>query len=469
MVNVCDSCFILNFNIFLLTVIMIATHMNTHSLLDIIFSTTKAILRFLVKPFRWFKQTRRRNKVYTVLALVIFLPLLIGQISAYFAPPPYELQTAKIGTIEEVVVETGNINAGGRVDIYSTTTGIIEEVYVKNGEHVTVDQALFRVRSTATEPEKANAYAVYLNAVNNQKLAEQGREFADAQMWGAQKARLDAMETQKELIEDVNPNKYNDMEKRSVSASETRSEKDFRANEKKFKESGYAISAAQGQVNATWLAYQATQNAIIKATTNGTVANLSSENGDTVTAGASTGVMQSAGSTGSLGGGMPVLTIANLSSDYSIKVALNETDIPKIQEGQLANIILDAFPGKTFNGSVTHVDSIGTNSQGVITYNVLISIQNAPRGIKPGMTADVSIVVDKAEKVLTVPNSAVRPYKGGKAVRIPTADKKDFTFVPVEIGLKGETKTQIIKGLSEDQEVVTALANEKVERRGGLF
>lgn len=454
--------------------------MHNNPLIQRAKSLGKAILRIILKPFMWFKRTRRRNKVFTILALIILLPILIGQVSAMFAPPPYDLQKVGRGNIEEVVSETGNVNAGGRVDIYSTTTGVIEEVYVTNGEYVTVDQALFRVRSTATEPEKANAYATYLNAVNNQKLAEQGREFADAQMWGAQQSRIDAEYKQKNMNENPDPNtnpflkenRSNEANKWAIDVAEIQTEKTFRANEKKFKESNYSISAAQGQVNATWLAYQATQNSIVKATTNGTIANLSSEIGDNVSAGASAGLMSAAGGASaglSGGGGTPVLTIANLSSDYSIRVSLNETDIPKIQEGQSVSITLDAFPEKEFNGSVTHVDSIGTNTQGVITYKVLVSIHNAPAGIKPGMTADVSIVVDKAENVLAVPNSAVKPYKGGKAVRVPTADKKDFKYVPVEIGLKGETKTQIIKGIQEGQEVVTALANEKVDRKGGLF
>ncbi len=432
-------------------------------------SIGKAILGILLKPFRWFKRTRRRNKVFTILALIILLPIIIGQVSAMFAPPPYDLQKVTRENIEEVVSETGNVNAGGRVDIYSTTTGIIEEMYVANGEYVTVDQALFRVRSTATEPEKANAYATYLNAVNNQKLAEQGQEFNDAQMWAAQQQRLSAQKDKQKMIDRTDL--PNELDKFAMVAEETQTEKSFRANEKKFKESNYSISAAQGQVNATWLAYQATQNSIVKATTNGTIANLSSEIGDNVNAGASAGLMSAAGgaSAGLSGSAAPVLTIANLSSDYSIKISLNETDIPKIQEGQEASITLDAFPRRKFEGSVTQVDSIGTNTQGVITYNVLISIHNAPKGIKPGMTADVNIVVDKVEKVLAVPNSAVKPYKGGKAVRIPTADKKDFTYVPVEIGLKGEAKTQIIKGLQDGQEVVTALANEKVQRQGGGF
>ena len=103
------------------------------------------------------------------------------------------------------------------------------------------------------------------------------------------------------------------------------------------------------------------------------------------------------------------------------------------------------------------------------TYNVVVSIHDADSGIKPGMTADVDIEVDKANDVLSVPNSAVKPYKGGRAVRVIDPKTKELQYIPVQIGIKGESKTQIIKGISEGQEIVTALSNEQVKKQSGFF
>lgn len=435
-------------------------------------SLPKKVFRFVGKPFRWFKHTRRRNKVFTIIGLIIAGSIAGNAIAQATAKPPYQVEKAKYEDIIQVVSETGNINTSGRVDIYSTATGIIEEIYVQNGTEVKTGQELFSVRSTATDQQKATANAAYQGAVSAQKAAEQAKLSADAAMWTAQKARLDARENKR--VKDDHKDQYEDLQEQSIDAAAAQAEKNFTAAETTYKQADIAVTAAKANTAAAYLDYQATKNAIVKATTNGTVANLSLVQGDNVTAGSSGlsaaagagGAAAATGLTSGVSAGSPVLTIANLSSQYSIKLAVNEVDIPKVHEGQKAKIELDAFSGKTYRGTVTHVDAVGTNTQGVVTYNVLISIDNPDSNMKPGMTADADVEVDRQEHVLTVPNSAVKPYKGGKAVRIVEPGKKELKFIPVEIGLKGETRTQITKGISEGQEVVTALTNDQVERRG---
>lgn len=430
-------------------------------------SFLKRIMHLLLKPFAWFKRTRRRNKVFAIIVLIIVGSIIGTQIQNATAKPPYETQKAKVEDIVQLVSETGNVSTGGRVDVSSTATGVIEELYVQNGDTVELNQPLFKVRSTATEQEQATAYASYQSAVSAQKKAEQGKLAADSAMWSAQKLRLNAKEAKR--VKDDHKDDYEDLEEQSVDASAVQTEKDFTAAETAYKEADISVVAAKAQVTSTWLAYQATKNAVVKAPTTGSVANLSTAVGDNVTAGGSSALSASAALSGAGAAATPVLTIANLSSDYSIKLALNEVDIPKVKQGQHAIIALDAFTGKKYNGSVTHVDAVGTNTQDVITYNVVVSIHDADSGIKPGMTADVDLEVDKASKVLSVPNSAVKPYKGGRAVRVIDPKTKELQYIPVQIGIKGESKTQIIKGISEGQEIVTALSNEQVKKQSGLF
>ena len=75
------------------------------------------------------------------------------------------------------------------------------------------------------------------------------------------------------------------------------------------------------------------------------------------------------------------------------------------------------------------------------------------------------IITEKLTNVLTVPNSAVKPYKGGRAVRVVDKKSKEgFKYVPVEIGLKGKDKTQILSGIKEGQEVITVVSNEKAKQ-----
>jgi multidrug efflux pump subunit AcrA (membrane-fusion protein) len=84
------------------------------------------------------------------------------------------------------------------------------------------------------------------------------------------------------------------------------------------------------------------------------------------------------------------------------------------------------------------------------------------------MTADVDITVAEKKDILTVPSSAVKPYQGKKAVRVLSEDG-EIEYIPVEVGIKGDGKTEILSGIEEGTEVIVALPNEEVETSGGLF
>lgn len=435
------------------------------------------IINKIKRPFIWFKNTRKRNKVFAIIALLIVGGIIAAQIQAATAKPPYVIQKVERGNIEQLVSETGNVETAGRVDVESTATGIIEEIYVSNNDSVQIGDTLFRVRSTASDQEKASANASYQSAVSALVTARQTKDSLDAAMWAKRQAMLNAKNTRNFKDNNTkNPttnSNYTDLEKQSIDDAVVIAEKDFAASEKKYKEADVAVSAAQAQATSALLSLQATQDITIKSPTNGTVTNLSYRVGDKVSAGSgglsSSSALGGSSATSALssnGGGSAVLTIANL-VNYSIKLAINEVDIPKIKVGQTADVSLDAFPERKFDGLITHVDAVGTNSQGVVTYNVVIDITDPISAIRPGMTANVDISVDKANNVLNVSNSAVKPYKGGKAVRVVDPSTKEMKFIPVEIGLKGDDKTEIVKGVSEGQEVITSLTNDQVQRSSG--
>jgi RND family efflux transporter MFP subunit len=271
-------------------------------------------------------------------------------------------------------------------------------------------------------------------------------------MWSAKKTQLDTQEAKR--VKDDNKDDYEDLEKQSIDTAAVQAEKNFDSAEQKYLEADVAIKAAKAQVNSTWLAYQATQDLIIKSPAAGTVANLSFKVGDHVTAG------------NTVSGGIPVLTLGDFSI-YTVTLELNEVDIPKVKVGQNATFTLDAFPGEKFQGEVIHADTIGTNTNGVITYTVIVKITDPKDSIRPTMTANVDIVVDKAENILAVPNSAIKPYEGGKAVQIIDPETKTAKYIPVEVGIKSPERTQIISGIEEGAEVITGAKNVVVETSGG--
>lgn len=416
----------------------------------------------ITKPFNWYLKLRRRNKIIVGALLIIILLVVAMQIQQSTARPEFVTEQVRKADIVEIVSETGNVNAAGRVDVFSSSTGVIEEIYINNDSEVLAGQDLFRVRSTATDQEKAQSYAAYQSALSGLKNAEQSKLTYDAQMWQAQKALLDAKNAQNYKDDNsLNPmtgDDYTELEQESIDTSVVQAEKNFRSLEKMVLEADTAIQAAQAQVNSALLAFQATSDVIVKSPASGTVTNLSLRVGDNVKADSGMSMPTLMGESSS-----PVLTIANL-NDYSIKVSLNEIDIPKVSVGQTVVVTIDAFKGREFNGRVEHVDAVGTNNQGVVTYTVLVTIINPHPNIRPGMTANVDIEVDKRTGVLAVSNSAVKPYQGGRGVRIYNEETNEVEFIPVEIGVRGNDKTEIVKGLSENQEIIVSLPNDQIKR-----
>lgn len=119
-------------------------------------------------------------------------------------------------------------------------------------------------------------------------------------------------------------------------------------------------------------------------------------------------VIQSA--TSVMGGGSTIVTMADLSR-VQMRAFMNETDIGKISAGQEARVVVDAFPDRTFQGSVEKVEPQAVIQQSVTMFPVIISLANAERLLLPGMNGEVSVNVERRLNVLTVPNDAVRTMR----------------------------------------------------------
>lgn len=401
----------------------------------------------------WFKQAPIRKKIVVIIAALVVIFLITGPLRKKQAS--YQTAAVTRETIQEIVSESGNIASNGQSGISSPSTGVIEELYVVNGDSVAAGQNLFKVKVTATPQDQASAYTTYENAVSALQTAQNTKQSLDATMWTKQQAYLSAQNNQNyKNNNSVNPatkNTYTDLEKQQIDSAVVQTQKDFDAAQQAYKTADVAIAAAQASVNSTGLAYQATRDITVTAPVGGTIENLAYEVGDKVTATITTATTVSSS---------PVLYIVtDGSSDNSLVVVqVNEVDFPKIKLGQSADITLPAIPNKKFSGHVIKIDQLGTNTSSVISFNVYISLDNPDANIAPNMTVNVDIDTAKHKNVLTVPNSAIKPYKGGKAVEVLDKSKpakSQIKFVPVVIGIKGIDRTEIISGVGEGTVVIT--------------
>ncbi len=161
-----------------------------------------------------------------------------------------------------------------------------------------------------------------------------------------------------------------------------------------------------------------------------------------------------------------------ISKNNYASITLNEVDVAKVKIGQKAKIILDAISNKKFDAEVSEVDLVGAVSQGVVSYDVKVSIDNNDSDIKPGMSATADITYGGKTGIITVPNSAIKTQGKTKYVELVTeniTDKTAFksgvvltlatTKQTVEVGEADDDNTEIISGLKEGDIVVSQSIN----------
>lgn len=394
------------------------------------------------------------SRIFNKKKLIVFLLLIALGVVIYIVfqninkKSGYIFDKAKKTSLTEIVSESGTIGSDGNVIIYSPTNGSLSEIYVKNGEIVKKDQSLFKVESSATELEKQTAYTNYLAASAALDADNAALYSLQSVMFSAWKIYTDLSTNSTYENSDKTPNTKN-----RILPEFTTAQDNWLAAEANYKNQQGIIAKDQAALSSAFIAYQQTQTAVVRAPLDGIVENIAFSPGNSVHA-------QSALNPSP----KPVLVIKN-SNELEAVIPVGQTNIAKVQVGQDVLIKPDAYKDKTYKGTVVRVDDIGENSAGVVTYNIYVSIEKDGL-LRPGMTFDADITTKKLENVLAVPNSAVVLDQGIKTVRIFENNK--VKFVPVGVGIKGETQTQILTGLSDGQEIITALTNERAQKPGFL-
>jgi HlyD family secretion protein len=187
----------------------------------------------------------------------------------------------------------------------------------------------------------------------------------------------------------------------------------------------------------------------------------------------------------------PASIIATLITRQKLaEISLNEVDVAKVKVGQKATLTFDAVPDLSITGQVTEVDTVGTISQGVVTYTVKISFDTQDNRVKPGMSVSAAIVTEAKPNVLLVPNSAVKSQGGMSYVEIVEGDDRNTALAAnatgvilkntprrqqVEIGTASDEFTEVTSGLKEGDVIVTrtiqptaAKTTQTQQQSGGL-
>lgn len=232
---------------------------------------------------------------------------------------------------------------------------------------------------------------------------------------------------------DSDENAVTDAEENLADAKVTFEEKLAPADNADVASAKASLLSAQAQLQSASNNYN---NNILKAPFDGVVASLNSKKGDQVTA------------------ATVVATI--ITKQQLATVSVNEVDAAKIKVGQKSTLTFDAIEDLSLTGQVVEVGALGTTTQGVVSYTVKIGFDTQDERVKLSMSISADIIIDVKTDVLAVPSSAVKT--SGEMKYIQTLDSnRQPQNLPVEVGISNDTMTEIISGLSADQQIVTAV------------
>lgn len=269
--------------------------------------------------------------------------------------PTYETAAAEIGDITQVAQANGTLNPVSVINVGTQISGVVKTVKSDFNELVDQGQVLAELDTRLLEAS----------------LAQSKAQLKKAQA-AAQLARL-TYERRKSILE---------------AGGSSRNDVDTAAQQVAATEADAAIAAASVKRDETNLGF-----AVITAPVAGVVLSRDVDVGQTVAASFQTPTL---------------FKISPNLRSMQINTNLSEADVGTIKQGQGATFTVDAFPGKTYNGSVRQVRLNPTTVQNVVTYNAVIDVDNPGFELLPGMTAFARIRIGEAKGVLRVPNAALR-------------------------------------------------------------
>jgi membrane fusion protein, macrolide-specific efflux system len=397
--------------------------------------------------------TERRFRpwhLYLLAALgVALLALAVAQIGppASSARTSTQIVSAQNGVVQSTVTGSGNIQAGTTDDLNFQTSGTLSAVDVKVGQHVNKGQLLATLDPTNAQLAFDQAESQLTAAQDQLSSAESGSSTGISSSSGGSSS--------------------------SGSGSSTTSSSTASASS--IATAQAAVDTAQANVNT---AQTALNNTKLYAPISGTVASVASlSTGDSVSAGSTGGTSgASAGSTSSSTTGSSTSTAGSLGSSSSgstgttssstssspfvqivntstmtMTVSFSESDINKLKVGQAATVTPDALSGVQLGAHVTSISPVGTTSNNVVSYQATLTLDQNDSSVKPGMSATASVITGQAQGV-NVPNAAVTGSGSLGTVTVMRNGKQ--TTQQVVVGLRGNSRTQIVSGLGAGDQVV---------------
>jgi HlyD family secretion protein len=387
--------------------------------------------------------------------LLITIPILAvaGTVIFFYArrTPEVSYKTVKIerGTIVSNVAATGNLSAVTTVQVGTQVSGTIQKLYVDYNSRVKKGQAIAEIDPSLFNASVEQSHGNFLNAEANLQKAKVTLADAERTYNRSRKLLADGIISQGDL--DLAETAYQSA-KAGIKAAE----------------GGVAQSSGALLQSRTNLRYS-----VIRSPVDGVIISRAVDVGQTVAASFQTPTL---------------FTIAQDLTKMQIEVSVDEADISRIKLDQNATFTVDSYPEQAFKGKVVQIRNAPIITQNVVTYIVVVNVDNSDLKLKPGMTANVSVEVARKDDVLKLPPAALRfkpkskgeeskekrpasgappgtgaregggktgGRKGAAGQQVYTLTEGKPAAVPVKTGIANNSSIELIEGnLKEGDEVI---------------
>lgn len=375
---------------------------------------------------------KRRKKVIIILAVIIFIGIVII----------FNLQSQREKSIKVTVEKaekhdlTSKISASGEVkpkknvNISAHIPGRIVKIGVEEGQRVKAEDFLLKLDSTQYEANADRAQALIHSHRADLIRAEAGLKKDESFYKRYQKLFEEKLISEEQL----------EAAKAQYDISKAQQQAIL-----------YQIEQAQASLQS---AMDDLSKTVYNSPIDGIITSLRVEEGEI----AMIGTMNNPGTI--------LMTIADLSV-MEVEVEVDETDVIGVEIGQMAEVRVDAFPDQTIQGKVTEIGSSAlqkvTSSEESKDFKVIITLENPPENLKPGLSATTDIITAEKTDVLAIPISALvlrekenkeEEKKDEQEEGVYVVEEDRAKFFPVEKGIMGEMMIEITTGLEEGQDIV---------------
>lgn len=365
---------------------------------------------------------KKKKKLWLIIAAVaVVAVVVISILSKPGMVAVVESDTCSHGIIENTVTATGEIQPVYKVEVGTQVSGIVEKMYVDYNSEVKKGQLLAELDKSLLLEQVKQAQATLSTSTSNKSLAQKNFD------------RIKALYEQKA------------------------------ATQEEYDQAETSLEQAKNQFITAQSDYERARTnlkyAEIYSPIDGVILSKAVEEGQTVASSFSTPTL---------------FTIAKNLTDMQLEAKVDEADIGQVKAGQQVTFTVDAFPGATFNGTVRQIRLVPTVTSNVVTYTVIIDAPNDDGRLYPGMTANITILVER-EEGLVIPLEATKYtldqsllpelQKQGYTVEEATGeqtvmvlDGKKLLRRTVTLGVGDGANVIVTSGLKEGEQVVRSVS-----------